>query len=78
MLYIPNESHDPCYNQAFEEYVFTAFPQEDILLLWRNAPAVVCGSYQNVFAEVNVPEAQARGVAIVRRPSGGGTVFHAP
>lgn len=39
MLYIPNESHDPCYNQAFEEYVFTAFPQEDILLLWRNAPA---------------------------------------
>ena len=76
MLYIPNTSHDPYYNQAFEEFVFSAFPAEDILLLWRNGPAVVCGSYQNVFAEVNVPAAQRQGIAIVRRPSGGGTVFH--
>lgn len=76
MLYIPNPSHDPYYNQAFEEFVFSTFQAEDILLLWRNGPAVVCGSYQNVFAEVNVPEAKRRGIAIVRRPSGGGTVFH--
>ncbi|MGM9662048.1 MAG: lipoate--protein ligase [Oscillospiraceae bacterium] len=76
MLYIPNLSHDPYYNQAFEEFVFTTFRGEDILLLWRNAPAVVCGCYQNVFAEVSVPDALQRGVAVVRRPSGGGTVFH--
>ena len=76
LLYIPNPCHDPYYNQAFEEFVFTNIPSEDILLLWRNGPAVVCGSYQNVFAEVNVPVAQEQGIAIVRRPSGGGTVFH--
>lgn len=76
MLYIPNQTHDPYYNQAFEEFVFTTFQEDDILLLWRNAPAVVCGSYQNVFAEVNVPAVQEKGIAIVRRISGGGTVFH--
>ncbi|MGM9618542.1 MAG: lipoate--protein ligase [Oscillospiraceae bacterium] len=76
MLYIPNPSHDPYYNQAFEEFVFNTIRGEDVLLLWRSAPAVVCGCYQNVFAEVSVPEALARGVAVVRRPSGGGTVFH--
>lgn len=76
MLYIPNSSHDPYYNQAFEEFVFSTYQAEDILLLWRNGPAVVCGSYQNVFAEVNVPAAQKQGIAIVRRTSGGGTVFH--
>ena len=76
LLYIPNTSHDPYYNQAFEEFVFNTYRTEDILLLWRNGPAVVCGSYQNVFAEVNVPAAQKQGIAIVRRTSGGGTVFH--
>lgn len=76
MLYIPNLSHDPYYNQAFEEFVFNTYQTEDILLLWRNGPAVVCGSYQNVFAEVNVPAAQKQGIAIVRRTTGGGTVFH--
>ena len=76
MLYFENRSLDPYFNQAFEEYIFENYPDDEILLLWRNGPAVVCGSYQNVFAEVNVPKAIDAGVAIVRRPSGGGTVYH--
>ncbi len=76
MLYFENLSLDPYFNQAFEEHIFENYPQDEILLLWRNGPAVVCGSYQNVFAEVNVPKAIDAGVAIVRRPSGGGTVYH--
>ena len=76
MLYFENNSLDPYFNQAFEEYIFENYPDDEILLLWRNGPAVVCGSYQNVFAEVNVPKALDAGVAIVRRPSGGGTVYH--
>ena len=76
MLYFENRSLDPYFNQAFEEYIFENYPDDEILLLWRNGPAVVCGSYQNVFAEVNVPKAMDAGVAIVRRPSGGGTVYH--
>lgn len=76
MLWIPNDSHDPYYNLAFEEYVFQTCREGTIFLLWRDDPAVVCGSYQNVFAEVNVLQAQARGVAVVRRVTGGGTVYH--
>jgi len=76
MYYYVNQSDDPYYNQAFEEYLFEHAPEDDILLLWRNRPAVVCGCYQNPFAEVSVPAAQKAGVAIVRRPTGGGAVYH--
>jgi lipoate-protein ligase A len=78
MNYYVNQSRDPYYNQAFEEYLFEHAPEEDILLLWRNGPAVVCGCYQNPFAEVSVPAALKAGVAIVRRPTGGGAVYHDP
>lgn len=77
MIYIENKSHDPLYNQAFEEYVFEqSAPEESVLMLWRNEPAVVCGCYQNVYAEVDMLRARDMGVRIVRRISGGGTVYH--
>jgi lipoate-protein ligase A len=76
MLYFLNDSKDPYYNQAFEEYIFNNYTEDDILLIWQNRPAVVCGCYQNIFSEVNVPLALENNIAIVRRESGGGTVFH--
>lgn len=76
MIYIANNSHDPYYNQAFEEYIYENYKEGTIVLLWRNNPAVVCGCHQNIFAEVNVIKAHAQGVSIVRRITGGGTVFH--
>lgn len=76
MVYYVNDSRDPFYNQAFEEYLFRNAPQDDVLLLWRSRPAVVCGSYQNLFAEAHLPTARARGVAVVRRETGGGAVYH--
>ena len=41
MLTVLNSSHDPFYNQAFEEYVFEHFRQGEIFLLWQNDPAVI-------------------------------------
>lgn len=75
VLFINNPSHDPYYNQALEEYVFEK-RDEEFILFWRNSPAVICGKFQNLFAEVNVAAAQDSGVALVRRISGGGTVYH--
>ncbi len=75
MRYVLNPSHDPYYNQALEEVLFER-NREPLLLLWRNRPAVVCGRYQNLFAEVSVPSAQAEGIALIRRITGGGTVYH--
>lgn len=77
MLFIDNKSQDPYYNQAFEEYVFDRFTKgEDVLLLWINKPCVVCGRYQNVFEEVDTARALREDIPIIRRNTGGGTVFH--
>ena len=67
MLTVRNVSHDPFYNQAFEEYVYQTYLDDDVFLLWQNAPAVVVGSYQNICREVHVEALRQRGIPVVRR-----------
>ena len=76
MRTVRNVSNDPFYNQAFEEYVYETFRDDDVFLLWKNTPAVVVGSYQNICREVHVEALRQRGIPVVRRISGGGTVYH--
>jgi lipoate-protein ligase A len=73
---IINRSTDPFYNQAFEEVVFQSFPEEEVFFLWRNRPAVVVGCYQNICREVSVTALEKLSVPVIRRMSGGGTVYH--
>lgn len=76
MIYIESHSTDPYFNLAFEEYIFTTFLEEDIFLLWQNAPCMVVGSYQNICREVRVPALRKLGIPVLRRISGGGAVYH--
>ena len=76
MIQIDTTSHDPYFNQAFEDYVFRTYREGDVLLLWRNRPAVVVGCYQNICREVHMRALLDRGIPVVRRMSGGGTVYH--
>ena len=76
MLTVLNSSHDPFYNQAFEEYVYQTFLEDDVFLLWQNDPAVIVGSYQNICREVHVERLRQLGIPVIRRITGGGTVYH--
>lgn len=69
---------DPFVNLAIEDYLFkTTDPEKYILYLWRNKPCVVVGRNQNPFKECNLQYMEEHNIPLVRRRSGGGTVYHA-
>ncbi len=75
MLYIRNNNTDPHFNLAAEEYVLTHF-QDEVFMLWRNAPSIIIGRYQNTQAEINADYVKEHDIMVVRRMTGGGAVFH--
>lgn len=77
MLIIEKEGDDPFFNLAAEEYV-THRLEDDVFILWENANCVVVGKHQNAIAEVNLPFVEQLSVPVIRRISGGGTVFQGP
>lgn len=51
--------------------------EEPLLLIYRNDPCVVIGRNQNPWKEVTFRTLRERpGVPVIRRRSGGGTVYH--
>lgn len=70
-------STDPFFNLALEEYLFKEL-EEDVLMLWRNERSIIVGKHQNALAEINRPYVLEHGIPVIRRLSGGGTVFHDP
>jgi lipoate-protein ligase A len=77
MLVIERPQTDPYFNIAAEEYFLKSL-DEDCFMLWINDPAVVIGKHQNAFAEINNPFIENNNIPVIRRISGGGTVYHDP
>ncbi|AKU79703.1 lipoate--protein ligase [Spiroplasma turonicum] len=68
---------DPKYNLATEEYLTKSNKfEEPILFLWQNDNTIVVGRNQNAASEINLQSAESDNVNIIRRNTGGGTVFH--
>lgn len=76
MKYIKNDSLNPYYNLALEEYVLKNFKDDSYVLLWQNDHTIVIGKHQNTMAEINEKAVNDLGVKIVRRNTGGGAVYH--
>jgi lipoate-protein ligase A len=75
MLCIHLKITDPYFCLAAEEYLLKNFP-DDIFMLWQSENAVVVGKHQNAAAEINHRFVHENNIAVCRRISGGGTVFH--
>lgn len=74
---IRNESTNPFFNLALEEYVIKYLdPSEDYIILWQNCPSVIIGRNQNTVEEINQQYVKENNINVVRRLSGGGAVYH--
>ncbi|MCB9261634.1 MAG: lipoate--protein ligase family protein [Flavobacteriales bacterium] len=74
-VFISHHSKNPFFNLAAEEY-FLHQLEDDVVFLYENENAVVLGKHQNAFDECNITFCEANNIHIIRRLSGGGTVFH--
>ena len=75
MLCVNQTKTDPYFNIASEEYLLKNFDDE-IIMLYINEPSVIVGKHQNTLAEINYTLAKQKGLSVIRRLSGGGSVFH--
>lgn len=69
-------SVDPAANLALEEALVRAVPPGPLLRIWQNEACVILGRGQRPEREANVAACAAAGVPVLRRASGGGTVYH--
>ncbi|MDD4725504.1 MAG: lipoate--protein ligase [Tissierellia bacterium] len=75
MIYVINNSNDPFFNHAAEKYLMDKFDDE-VFILWINRPSILIGKNQNTFSEINLSYVKENDISVVRRLSGGGTVFN--
>ncbi|HOX77994.1 MAG TPA: lipoate--protein ligase [Bacteroidales bacterium] len=77
LRFIQRQETDPYYNLAAEEHIFQS-AAEDTFMTWRNNPAVIIGKHQNALKEINTDFVEKYQIPVIRRITGGGTVYHDP
>lgn len=75
MIYVINDNTYPPKNFGIETYLMRD-TDEEVFMFWRNAPTVIIGKNQDVYAEVDIDYAKENDIGIYRRKSGGGAVYH--
>ncbi len=69
------ESTDPYYNLAVDEYLLKN-RKEDFLVIGINERSVITGKHQIAHREADTRFVTLNGIPVIRRISGGGTVYH--
>jgi len=75
MFCISLESTDPFFNLAIEE-ILLKNSKEEYLILGINSPSLVIGKHQSPHIEINTRFVAENKIPVIRRISGGGTVYH--
>ena len=75
MFCINLNTTDPFFNLAVEEFLLKN-SKEEYLILGINDPSVIIGKHQSGHSEVNTRFVTENNIPVIRRISGGGTVFH--
>jgi lipoate---protein ligase len=75
MFCINLDTTDPYFNLAVEETLLKK-SKEEYLILGINRPCVIIGKHQSAYMEVNAKFLNKNNIPVIRRISGGGTVFH--
>lgn len=77
MIFIENESLNPYFNLACEEYCLRELNLNDtIVMLWRDDNTIVVGKHQNAIEEINNEFVREHDIKVSRRITGGGAVYH--
>lgn len=76
LRFFSTDSHDATLNLAAEELLVNTDDGADVIMLWQNDPVVVVGLHQNTELQVDRAYCAEHGIAVVRRLSGGGAVYH--
>jgi len=72
-------TYDAAKNLAIDEAILQARIKKVVpptLRFWRNNPSVIVGHSQRIRAEVNLEVCMKEKIQVVKRFSGGGTVYH--
>lgn len=79
-LLVDLKPNNPAVGLAIEEVLLESARHAgcETIRLWINKRAVILGRSQSIAAEVDEAQAQTLGIPILRRISGGGTVYHYP
>jgi len=76
---IAEHPENPAYSLALEEALYLSVAKlgsPPVLRIWRHKNAVILGYFQRADEEVRLDRARELNVAIVRRMTGGGAVYH--
>lgn len=76
MIYLKCDSDSANFNFALEKYAMEELDLSDeYFMFWRTRPTLMVGRYQNTLAEINMSVAKANNINIIRRITGGGTIY---
>jgi len=77
MIKVKSPFKSPYKNLSLEEILLKDQSiKDDIFMLYQNENTIVFGRNQNVLAEVDIDYVKKENINLIRRVSGGGTVYH--